>query len=172
MLKILIAEDNQDIKDAVVFLLRELGYTVKAVDNGKQAIEVFDSFKPDVVLTDYCMPDLNGLSMVKILKAKNPNIAVVFMSACNDINVAVSAMKLGAFDFLPKPFDLSKLEDIIKNAYESKLEVNSEDSEKERIVKAIRQTHTLEDAARILNICTETLWRKRKKYGIEIKKVA
>lgn len=176
MLKVMIVEDDLDTGEAVKFFLMSIGHTVHLVPNGIEALKALNDFMPDMVLTDYQMPEMDGLMLTKVLKLQRPSLPVIFMTCSKDPNTAAASIKAGADDFVSKPFDLEKLEKIIQTTgykkQDSLAKLNLKDTEHEKIIKAIRETKTLEEAARLLGICTETLWRKRKKLGLIDKKSA
>jgi DNA-binding NtrC family response regulator len=107
--KILIADDEQGIRRMVSLLLEEEGYEVKAVENGKEAVDSFLQFRPDVVLLDQQMPVMTGIEALEKIKSFNPNQIVIFISAFGSISLAVDAVKKGAYDFIEKPYDNDKL---------------------------------------------------------------
>ena len=107
--KILIADDEPGIRRMIGILLEEEGYEVKAVENGKEAVDAFLQFRPDLVLLDQQMPVMTGVEALEKIKSLNPNPIVVFLTAFGSISLAVDAVKKGAYDFIEKPFDNDKL---------------------------------------------------------------
>jgi DNA-binding NtrC family response regulator len=109
--KILIAEDDDLSRKNIVELLSESGYEVKAVKDGQEAMEVFPYDTYDLVITDMKMPHINGLQLLKFIKEMNSENIVVMITGYADVDNAVEAMKLGAFDYITKPLkkDLVKL---------------------------------------------------------------
>lgn len=109
--KILVADDSELSKETLKEILTEEGYEVKAVNDGREGIEAFLEDKFDLVITDLRMPKVDGLEFLKYIKDANPNNIVIMITGHGTVNSAVSAMKLGAFDFISKPIkdDLVKL---------------------------------------------------------------
>ncbi|MBP9009782.1 MAG: sigma-54 dependent transcriptional regulator [Smithellaceae bacterium] len=103
--KILVAEDNELNRETLQEILSELGYEVKAVEDGRQGIEAFLADKYDLVITDLRMPHVDGLEFLKLIKEANQDSLVIIVTGHGTVNSAVSAMKLGAFDFITKPID-------------------------------------------------------------------
>jgi DNA-binding response OmpR family regulator len=106
MAKILIAEDERDIRDLVAFTLRFAGYEVFAATNGEEAVELAPKVNPDLILMDVRMPRMTGYEACKILKA-NPDlkdIPIVFLSAKGQENEIQQGIDAGAEDYLLKPF--------------------------------------------------------------------
>ena len=109
--KILIAEDNDLNREYLAELLTLNGYDVKAVENGKEAMDALVDEKYTLIITDLRMPQVDGLELLKFTKEMHPDIAVVMITGYGTVNSAVDAMKLGAFDYIIKPLkdDLVKL---------------------------------------------------------------
>lgn len=113
---ILIVDDQEDIRRSLTGILEDEGYQVLTADNGSHAIELTREEMPDLVLLDIWMPGLDGLETLEQLKAQVPDVTVVMMSGHGTIETAVKATKLGAYDFVEKPFSLDKVLITIANA--------------------------------------------------------
>lgn len=107
--KIVVADDEPHIRKMISRLLTDEGYEVKPAENGREAVEVFLSFQPDVVLLDQQMPVMTGVEALEEIKRISPNQTVLFVTAFGSISLAVDAVKKGAYDFIEKPFDNDKL---------------------------------------------------------------
>jgi DNA-binding NtrC family response regulator len=109
--KILIAEDNDLNREYLTDLLTLSGYDVKAVENGRQAMDALVEDKYDLVITDLRMPQIDGMELLKFTKEMNQDNVVIMITGYGTVNTAVDAMKLGAFDYITKPLkeDLVKL---------------------------------------------------------------
>lgn len=107
--KIVVADDEPHIRKMICRLLTDEGYEVKPAENGREAVEVFLSFQPDVVLLDQQMPAMTGVEALEEIKRISPNQTVLFVTAFGSISLAVDAVKKGAYDFIEKPFDNDKL---------------------------------------------------------------
>ncbi len=109
--KILVADDNELNKETIKEILTEEGYEVKTVNDGREGIEAFLEDKFDVIITDLRMPHVDGLEFLKYIKDANRDNIVIMITGHGTVNAAVSAMKMGAFDFISKPIkdDLVKL---------------------------------------------------------------
>ena len=106
MSKILIAEDERDIRDLIAFTLRFAGYEVLTANNGEEAVTMTQNELPDLVLTDVRMPKMTGYEACKLIKA-DPNtrhIPVVFLSAKGQEAEVQSGLAAGADEYLLKPF--------------------------------------------------------------------
>ncbi len=107
---ILIIDDEKAQRDTLAGFLKKRGHHVATAGSGTDGIRFVEKNQVDTVLTDFKMPDKTGLDVLKAVKAVNPMIEVVLMTAYGTIETAVEAMKAGAFDYLTKPIDLDELE--------------------------------------------------------------
>ena len=116
MAKILIAEDERDIRDLVAFTLRFAGYEVFVATNGEEAVAMAPQVNPDLVLMDVRMPRMTGYEACKILKAdpELKDIPVVFLSAKGQENEIQQGLASGAEDYLLKPFAPDQLTSRVK----------------------------------------------------------
>ena len=115
--RILIAEDNDLSRENLTELLSENGYEIKAVSDGKEAMDVFPCDNYDLVITDLKMPHVDGLHLLKFIKEINPESIVIMITGHATVKSAVDAMKMGAFDYITKPFK----KDIVELAVERAL---------------------------------------------------
>ena len=115
---ILVVDDEAEILAEVSGYLSQKGYQVITAKNGRDAINLFKMHGPILVLSDYKMPVMNGLELLKAVKMLKKEIHVVLISGAADAKAIVEAMKENAFDFLSKPVDLNELLSIVKTAIE------------------------------------------------------
>ncbi len=99
--------------------LEKEGYEIYLADSGERALEILTKVKPHLVLLDLMLPGISGLEVLKRIKEKEPETAVIMMTAYEILEKAVEAMKLGAYDYLLKPFKVSELKNTIKRALET-----------------------------------------------------
>lgn len=118
--KVLIIDDEEIIRLSLCEGLKDMGYSVATVSNGKEAMENIKKSTPWVVLLDMRLEDENGLDILPEIKNFDKDIEVVIMTAYGDISSAVKAMKLGAYDYINKPFDLEEIDIIIKRILDKK----------------------------------------------------
>jgi two-component system response regulator AtoC len=104
MRRVLVVDDEENIRLVLRTLLRKHGYEVEVADNGETALALVESFGPDVILTDVRMPKLGGLDLLATLRAKQSPATVIVMSAYGNVDLALEAMKAGAYDYVGKPF--------------------------------------------------------------------
>jgi len=116
---VLIVDDDQSFRTYVTLLLRGREYPVEALENGDQLIARLKSAEiPSVILLDVLLPDSDGIEVIGKIKAMGVSVPVIMLSGVGHVRTVVEAMKLGASDFLMKPFDDSTLERAINNAVE------------------------------------------------------
>jgi two-component system nitrogen regulation response regulator GlnG len=106
MSEIWILDDDRSVRFVLAESLRDAGYRVRDFDNARAALSVLTHASPDVVFTDVRMPGTDGFQFLELLKRSKPDVPVIVMSAYTDIASTSAAFRGGAFDFLPKPFDL------------------------------------------------------------------
>ena len=122
MAKILIIDDERGIRNTLREILADEGHEVEVAENGKQGLEMAQGKAYDLIFSDIKMPELDGLEVLKALKEGDEAIEtpVVMITGHGDVETAVQALKLGAYDFLLKPLDLNRILITTKNALESK----------------------------------------------------
>ncbi|CDR32984.1 sigma-54-dependent transcriptional regulator [Criblamydia sequanensis] len=116
--KILIVDDELLLRNFLAETLRRKHYEVATAENGEQGIAKFQEEGYDLVITDMRMPDLTGIDVLKKIKSLNPKTIVIVVTAYGSIENAVEAMKLGAFNYLIKPFTPDTIEAVIEKAKE------------------------------------------------------
>ncbi|MDR0682574.1 MAG: sigma-54 dependent transcriptional regulator [Dysgonamonadaceae bacterium] len=117
-MKLLIVDDEENIRLILESVFSEAGYQVETAINGLQAMEKIKDFYPEIILLDKNMPYMNGLDILQRIKKHYPNIVVVMVTAYGDVASAVEAMKMGAYDYIEKPFDNDKMLLLLKRAGE------------------------------------------------------
>ncbi|MBH0179285.1 MAG: sigma-54-dependent Fis family transcriptional regulator [Nitrospira sp.] len=118
--RILVVDDDPSMRTALMESVRRLGYAVQGAVDGADALERVGRFRPWLVLTDLKMPRMTGLELIKELKARAPQSAIVLMTAYGTVETAVEAMKQGASEYLLKPFSMDLLERVIANLKEGR----------------------------------------------------
>ena len=110
MKKILVVDDEAMVREAISVLLEEGGYEVRTANNGREGIKEYTDFKPDLVLTDIVMPDMEGIEFLRILRKKKGDLPVIVMSG-NVVGqkFSKSARLIGAAAVLQKPFSKEDL---------------------------------------------------------------
>ncbi len=116
---ILIIDDEKTIRWSLAEAIAAAGYETVDAETAADGIAKFRDASPDLVLLDMKLPDGSGLDVLKMVKAEDPAVPVVIMTAYAEVETAVEAMKSGAYDFVPKPYSVDKLRVTISNALEN-----------------------------------------------------
>jgi len=116
--KILIVDDDPFNLDLLEQELTDKGYVIERANSGEEALKKVESFQPELILLDYMMPGMNGVEALKEIRKRGNDIPVAMITAYGTIERAVQAIKEGAFDFIPKPFDPDHLALIVHKALE------------------------------------------------------
>jgi len=115
-ISILVVDDEESVRDSLYNWFVEDGYRVECADSAKMALSILESDNFDIVLADIKMPGMDGLEMLKLIKALEKDIIVIVMTAFATVDTAVQALKDGAFDYVTKPFDPDDLSHLVRNA--------------------------------------------------------
>jgi len=119
--RVLVVDDEENLRVILRTLLRRHGYEVETAASGEEALGMVDSFGPDFVLTDVRMPKMGGLDLLATLKAKHNDATVIVMSAYGNMDLAIEAMKAGAYDYVQKPFKPDEVVLALRKAEEREL---------------------------------------------------
>jgi CheY-like chemotaxis protein len=111
--KVLVVDDEPEVRQVLLEFLSSRGYDVIPASRGAEAVAIVESDKPDVVLLDVSMPDMDGVETLRRLNAIAPDLAVIMVTANADIGVTSKLLALGAVDYVPKPFDLDYLDQAV-----------------------------------------------------------
>jgi len=156
---ILVIDDEISQRDTMAGFIEKLGFNVLAASSGKEGLDIAKEELIDLILTDYRMPDKNGLEVLKEAKGLNPLIEIVIITAYGSIGDAVEAMKSGAADYIEKPIDLDRVEIVIHKALERKrlasenLQLRQLLEEKHRLTEIISASGPMEE---VINIAGRT----------------
>ena len=126
--KILIIEDELTLQQTLKLNLEFENYETETCNSGANAISIIKNFKPNLILLDIMLPALGGIEIYKLLKDLNIIIPVIFLTAKNNVKDKIEGLKLGADDYITKPFDLEELllriQNVLKRNYPKKNEVS------------------------------------------------
>jgi DNA-binding NtrC family response regulator len=157
---ILICDDEEGILKYLDKLFRSQGYAVETFTNGIELLSRLKSGEgqeADLLLQDVRMPDIDGISVLKEVKKLRQNLPVIVMTAFGTIDAAVEAIKLGAYDYVTKPFPKEKILAMMKNALEKEQLRQENRSLKSELEKPIRQEHIVFKSAAFQQIYDMTL---------------
>ena len=193
---ILIVDDEKNIRESLAMYIQSLGHTVETAVDAETALQAVHRRDFDLVLSDVRMEGLGGLGLLRQLREQQSATAVVLMTAYATVPQAVEAMHLGAYEFLMKPFSPDDVRLLINHVLDVRTshrdhatvrrevdqasepstvvtesateeELSLKDLERRRIEEVMAGSPTLDAAAARLGIDPVTLWRKRKRYGME-----
>ena len=120
-IKLLIVDDEVKFLDSIARRLEMRDFDVTKATSGKEAVEAARNDKFDLALLDLKMPGMDGKQVLEILKSEHKYLEVVILTGHGSMDSAVECTKLGAFSYLPKPYELDNLLEILKQAYEARL---------------------------------------------------
>jgi len=111
---ILLVDDEEDIRDVLSLSLADIGYTVHTAENGEEALRLFHTLEPTIVMTDIKMPGMDGIELLQRIKRENPETEVVMITGHGDMDLAIRSLKNEATDFITKPINVDALEIALK----------------------------------------------------------
>jgi DNA-binding NtrC family response regulator len=114
--KVLIVEDEENERTGLAELVRAWGYEAETANDGVEGLQAVEVWNPGIVITDLRMPRMDGMQLLEAISAQPQQIAVILLTAQGSIDSAVTAMKTGAFDFIEKPVNPTRLRNILQNA--------------------------------------------------------
>jgi two-component system response regulator FixJ len=112
-----VIDDNVDVRKSLHFAMQSAGITVWPFGCPEDFLDALDTLAPAPILLDVRMPKLDGIELLRIIRERSVEWPVIMMTAHGDVPIAVAAMKLGALDFLEKPFAIERLEKLLTDAY-------------------------------------------------------
>ena len=160
--RILIADDEEIVVRSCKRILANGDFQLESASDGFEALEKIAVGDYDMLILDIKMPKLNGLEVLQRVKETHPDIDVIMITGLNEIETAVKAMKLGAFDYLPKPFDPEELELVVARAFERRqllqenLNLKSEVSSKYSFENIIGASPKMQQVYRLVARCAPT----------------
>jgi DNA-binding NtrC family response regulator len=147
-IKLLIVDDEVKFLDSIAQRLELRDFEVTKASNGQQAAEAARREKYDLALLDLKMPGIDGKQVLEVLKREHQFLEVIILTGHGSVDSAVECTKLGAFDYLPKPYELENLLEVLKKAYQARLQKKFE-SDAVRMAK-LQQLATTSSALGIL----------------------
>ena len=118
--RVLVVDDEQSMREFLDIMLKREGYRVSLASDGEEVLKFLEKDIFDLVLLDIRMPKMDGIAVLKRIKAASPETIVIMMTAYASADTAIKAMKEGAYDYITKPFKVEEIKLIIKNALEKK----------------------------------------------------
>ncbi len=118
--RVLVVDDERSMRELLSIVLRREGYDVTVAENGRVAVEQLERARFDLLISDIKMPDMSGVEVLRAAKRIDPDIVGVMITAFASADTAIEAMRLGAHDYLSKPFDVDELKIKVRNALEQR----------------------------------------------------
>jgi len=115
---LLVVDDEQDIRDASERILSRIGYQVQKASRGDEALDILNKNSIDIVLLDLKMPGMDGMEVLARIRERSTEIQVIVITGYATVETAIEAMKQGAYDFIPKPFEPDQLRIVVNRAWE------------------------------------------------------
>lgn len=114
---ILVVDDEKSVLELFHRILKKKEYTVLTANNGKEALELADKERPDLVILDLNLPGISGIEVLRRIKKIDENIEVIVITGYGTMETVKTAMRLGAYDYITKPFDINYVSSLIKEAF-------------------------------------------------------
>lgn len=167
--RILVMEDEVNVANALEMVLNEEGYEVNVAMTGNSALEHVRRSSYDLLVADLRLPDIDGMEVIREVKRDRPDTEVVVITGFSTVSSAVEAMKLGAFDYLPKPFTEDEIKGIVGAALKEKGGIPTEQVEREESVPQAGALIQKREVIKVLNRTTEDhqFWRDIMELGSE-----
>jgi CheY-like chemotaxis protein len=110
---ILVVDDDIVVRNMVREVLMDHGYSVWVAENGVEALDLLQQLTPDLILLDIAMPQMDGIEALRRVRNQCPEVPVVMLTAYGDVETAALALRQGAVDYVPKPFNVGYLERVV-----------------------------------------------------------
>lgn len=148
--KILIVDDELSICEILSYILTQRGYETTTAQCGADALIALEKNNFDLLVQDLKLPDIHGLELLKQIKQKYPDLTTIIITAFSDWQMAVEAMKLGAFNYIRKPFDNENIVNVIRRAIFQKSLKNSDNKHMDKYSKIIGNTIEIEKVKNLI----------------------
>jgi two-component system, NtrC family, response regulator AtoC len=150
---ILVVDDDASVRSYLSAFLTSCGYEIECAESGDQAVaRVAGGFTPSLIMLDIVMPGINGIEVLESMKKTNPSTPVIILSAVGQTKTVVDAMKMGAADFLVKPFEEQELELAIENVLEKQKLKEEVKNLKRRLDQYVEQGDMLSTNPKVLRL--------------------
>jgi DNA-binding NtrC family response regulator len=153
--KILIVDDDKDMRDILSNLISSDGYKAITASNGRKALIKTRAHSPDLVLLDVRLPEIDGLKVLEEIKKMDKNIPIIMLTAYEDVKSAVQAMKSGAFDYITKPFDNEEMALNIKRALQTRYLYREVENLRRRLEEKTDRARFMGESPRIKQVLNQ-----------------
>jgi two-component system nitrogen regulation response regulator GlnG len=152
-----IVDDDQSIRFVLEKALTREEFAVRSFTNSRDVLAALEDGEPQVLVSDIRMPGGSGIELLNKIKAKHRDLPVIIMTAYSDLDSAVSAFQGGAFDYLPKPFDVPKAVDLIRRAVEESLHDGASDAPPAQVPEILGQAPAMQDVFRAIGRLSQSI---------------
>lgn len=159
--KVLIAEDDDIVREVVSSIVSKEGYTVFTAKDGIEAIRMLMVEDMHLVLTDLKMPNADGIEVLRQAIKNNPECAVIILTAYGSLDSALDALKMGAFDYLTKPFRIQEVLFAVEKAYQRKQYLDERNELKNYLRETYRDLETIKKVSGSNDIELRASWIER-----------
>ncbi|NPU85845.1 MAG: acetoacetate metabolism transcriptional regulator AtoC [Syntrophaceae bacterium] len=153
MSRILVVDDDESVRKLLSVVLGKEGYDVTCADNGLTGLDAFRNTSPDIVIMDIRMPEMDGLQALEEISRMRRGAAVILMTAYAAVETAVKAMKLGAFDYVIKPFDIDEILLLVERALQMRQMRNDINLLHRELLATYRLDRILTDNPKMKDLC-------------------
>ena len=157
MKPIWIVDDDQSIRFVLEKALAREEFAVRSFTNARDVIKALDDDEPQVLVSDIRMPGGSGLELLAKVRERMPSLPVIIMTAYSDLDSAVSAFQGGAFEYLPKPFDVPKAVELIRRAVEESLREEVRDEKAAQVPEMLGQAPAMQDVFRAIGRLSQSI---------------
>jgi two-component system, NtrC family, nitrogen regulation response regulator GlnG len=157
MKPIWIADDDQSIRFVLERALAREGFTVRSFSNPRDVLAALKTEQPQVLVSDIRMPGGTGIDLLAQVKAQHPGLPVIIMTAYSDLDSAVSAFQTGAFEYLPKPFDVPKAVELVRRAVEESLREPNPGERAAQVPEMLGQAGAMQDVFRAIGRLSQSI---------------
>src|SRR6185312_15603922 len=137
--RVLVVDDEESIREFLEIMLRKEGYEVTCAEDGQKALDLIKKKSIDLVISDLQMPNMTGIELLRNVRDQYPEMLFMMITAFGTTETAVEAMKMGAYDYITKPFKIDEVRIVIGNALRSK----NLDTENRHLKKELNRENAL-----------------------------
>jgi len=147
-LEVWVVDDDQSVRWVLEKALRQAGMTTRTFERAEHLLDAIDTGSPDVLITDVRMPGMSGLTLLERLNLQHPELPIIVITAHSDLENAVAAYKGGAFEYLPKPFDIDEAVELVNKAARKKGTIETDEVAPQPIASIIGQAPAMQEVFR------------------------
>ena len=148
--KVWIVDDDSSIRWVLERALTSEGFGCRTFEDGESLLASLNSDFPEVILSDIRMPGIDGLSLLQLIQEKQPEVPVIIMTAHSDLDSAVNAYQSGAFEYLPKPFDVDQAVELIRRAIGESMHQSGASEEEGLVPEILGQAPAMQEVFRAI----------------------